>query len=198
MTRFERSVAAIRRSAWKSLSWTGLPALLATAWAVVDLPGEFMVMLAALLVSVFLLSLTGSASALMSARGMVRVIPYFSARVGDINTFMRGHAIARELEELDSLAVQHNVTPLSRFGFADDLRGEEVVWHEAAEGKQTVETLLRELATRQTDSETTIDLQALDDALARASDNGIRFCLLWREQNSTSAAEWDQRQGTAF
>jgi hypothetical protein len=49
-----------------------------------------------------------------------KIVPYFRQRLGDIDTFTRGHAIARSCQVLDDLAIQSGITPISAFGFNDD------------------------------------------------------------------------------
>ena len=132
----------------------------------------------------------------------VRIIPYFERRVGEIDTFLAGAALARSLLLLDELAAARGVTPLSAYGFGDDLRGEAVVWHMPDAGLQTVRTLaqaleaeperLRDAAAAQQ------DLARLEQALERAQVLGVRFALLLRHGNATSALEWERRAGSAF
>ncbi|MFO0910949.1 MAG: hypothetical protein U0794_21845 [Isosphaeraceae bacterium] len=130
------------------------------------------------------------------------IVPYFPSKVGNIDTFGRGHRLARWFEPLEELAATLNVRPLSDFGFADDLAGEKVVWHDPADGLRTVEALRASVADRDTgiphDPRLLEDLQHLSEALAIARDRKIAFSLLYRAMDGTSAQEWEVRQGTAF
>ena len=106
------------------------------------------------------------------------------------------------MQLLDQVAVEQDVTRLSDFGYNDDFCGEIVEWHEPANGLETVCVLLNEIESHPErvcgDSNLIDDLQKLAHALRRASDQGIRFSLLLRHGNSTSALEWERRIGTAF
>lgn len=179
---------------------TGTFALITTG-ATVFLNGSLI--LAAVALAVFLLfGLLGGLMGLYDTWRHVRVIPYFPRTVGEIETFLAGEALARNLAQLDAIAREAGATPLSDFGFNDDLFREPLTWHPAARGVDTVEILQSSL---QTTSEVVhdrqavlADLQKLKHALNRAADLDIPFCLLLRHGNSTSGQEWDVRQGTAF
>jgi hypothetical protein len=159
--------------------------------------------LAALAGAVFLLfGLLGGIGGLYDTRRFVRVIPYFQRKVGGICTFAAGQSLARCLRQLDAVAAELQVTPLSAFGFHDDLRGESLTWHAPDEGLHTVTTLLSELQVLAEQEGIPAgvlrDLRAWKHALERATAQGISFCILLRHGNATSAQEWDVRQGTAF
>ena len=130
----------------------------------------------------------------------VRVVPYFERDVGEIHTFLAGYALARNWERLDDLARELDSNRLSDFGFADDLEGDAVIWHEAAKGYYTVEALRqrieRDWVTR--DLELLRDLDALAHALSRAAEQHIRFSLLVLEGDGTSPMETARRAGTFF
>lgn len=120
------------------------------------------------------------------------VVPYFGSRVGEIETYTHGGAIARRVGELDELAGALGVRPLSVFGWNDDFAGEPLVWHESAEGLVTVEALLDHLRAEGADEAPIIDdLERIAHALARAAEKEIRFCLLLRHGTTTSGHEWD-------
>jgi hypothetical protein len=132
------------------------------------------------------------------------VCPYFESRGGDIETFGHGRALVRRHRELDALACRLGVAPLSSFGFADDLAGETLVWHDAADGLTTVEALLGALTPTGPGCEIprrepiVADLRRVADALAKAREKGIRFCLMVRSGDGTNAQEWQIRQGTVI
>lgn len=130
----------------------------------------------------------------------VRVVPYFERQVGGIRTFLAGSALARHWERLDDLARELDSDPLSAFGFAEDLEGEPVIWHDAAKGYDTVEALRqrieREWVTR--DLDLLRDLDALAHALSRAAEQRIRFSLLVWVGDGTSPMEMARRTGTFF
>jgi hypothetical protein len=155
-------------------------------------------------IAMAILSLFSIAAAysMYDVRHHVQVIPYFERTVGDIDTFLAGHALARSVTQLDEFARDNQLQPLSSFGFNDDLCGESLNWHLAEEGLKTVNGLLQLLPTRSEllrNHETLADdLEKLRHALERAKDQQIRFCLLLRHGNGTSGQEWSMRQGTAF
>ena len=130
------------------------------------------------------------------------ICPYFEREVGDIHTFGHGQILVRRHRELDALADRLGVAPFATFGFADDLAGRPVVWHDPATGLATFEALLGALA----DPACAIarkkpivaDLERIVDALKKARARGIRFSLDYRDGNGTSAQEWQVRKGTAF
>jgi hypothetical protein len=128
------------------------------------------------------------------------VLPYFQKRVGEISTYSSGESLARHVDELDELAITNAVTPLSSFGWNDDLEGEAVVWHASAEGLKTVNFLLIVLEREETawdDHAATInDLKTIAHALERADAQDIPFSFLLRHSSATNGQEWDARQGT--
>ncbi len=74
-----------------------------------------------------------------------QVVPYFERPVGGIDTFCHGQSLLRNLADLERLAEEIGVSPLSAFGWHDDMRGETVVWHDPAVGLKTVKALLTHL-----------------------------------------------------
>ncbi len=188
----------LRASLW-AMGVTGLVAL------TLDLAAVFAngpLFLAALASAVFLVfGLLASVGAMIDCR-TARVMPYFRRHVGEIDTFLAGEALARHLPFLDDLAARCDLPPLSAFGFADDLNGETLTWHNPSEGLRTVLRLrnsLQELPEDVLDHLAVLeDLQKLEQALQRAEAQDIPFCLLFRHGNTTSGHEWSVRQGTAF
>lgn len=160
-------------------TWRGVVALVLFAWA-----------------------LFGTWTAVVDALFFGTICPYFEREVGDIDTFARGRHLARWLGELDDLAARLGVTPFSRYGFADDLRGETLVWHDPAEGLAVVESLLAGLdqsdVPERDRPRLAADLRRVAHALSKARDKGIRFCLMHRPDNVTSGQEWEVRKGTVF
>lgn len=132
----------------------------------------------------------------------VKVVLYFERKLGHIDTFLAGHTMARVLSQLDAIAIEQEVRPLSTFGFADDLRGESLQWHDSEEGLLTIAAIIRRIA--DLDIPETILRPLLDDltkwhaALERVASEGVSFCILLRHGNSTSGHEWDVRKGSAF
>jgi hypothetical protein len=199
----ERHYVALA-SAWRyavvAIAATGTLAVGLTLGAVFDgVPTA----LAAIACAAFLLfGLLGGIGGLYDTWRYVRIIPYFQRRVGEIDTFLAGEALARRLRCLDRLAAFCGVTPLSEFGFNDDLRNEPLLWHPADHGLQSVHALLSALEEKSDVVEDRAvlvrDLQKLEHALSRAAQQGIPFCLLLRHGNATSGHEWSVRQGTAF
>lgn len=154
--------------------------------------------LAALLVAAFLYFVVAS---IFGIRDMFRVciLPYFERRLGTADTFLRGSSLLGHSRALDDLAKQLGVSPLSNFASGDDMIWfERLQWHDPKEALRTTEQLLNsELA--KTWSENLIsDLNSLQAALAEASKQSVRFCLLLREGSYTSGLEMDRRKGSFF
>ncbi len=131
------------------------------------------------------------------------IVPYFERRVGDIHTFGSGSEVAKHCQELDEFSLRLGLTPLSAFGFDDEYFGEKLTWHSAEIGLVTVVGLLqffRENDDRTVSSNGQLirELVAIEDALRKAAEHGIKFCLLLRIGNVTNAMEWEQRKGTCF
>jgi len=130
------------------------------------------------------------------------IVPYFQRQLGDIHTFARGHEVAKCCQKLDELALRLGLTPLSAFGFNDDFAGEELAWHAPELGLSTVSGLLLALSQGSHISEKreqlVTELTAIEDALRKASDRSVPFCLLVRAGGGTNSMEWEQRKGTCF
>jgi hypothetical protein len=74
-----------------------------------------------------------------------------------------------------------DVPPLSSFGFADDVYGQEVRWHPASEGRRTVGALARGLDDRlRSVPAVAEDLDALATALGVAGQREVAFALMLR------------------
>lgn len=86
--------------------------------------------------------------------------------------------------------------PLSTFGFADDLNGETLIWHDAARGLKTVATLLSRCeAEIEPLMGVKLDLEHLKSALEDAARKNVSFCLLLRHSNVWGVGEMNIRQG---
>ncbi len=146
----------------------------------------------------YLLCLSGLSCTL--CRG--QVVPYFEHCVGEIDTFCHGQSLLRNLAELDRIAREVLVAPLSDFGWGDDMLGQNVVWHEPTAGLKTVKSLLAQLQSedlaRPNAAGIIDDLERIAHALERAAAEGCRFSLLLRYSDATNGQEWDIRQGTCF
>ena len=150
----------------------------------------------------FLVWLLFSSPSVSASYYYVRVTPYFRSRVGETTTYCSGHGLARHMLELDELARTLGVTPLSEFGWNDDLAGEELVWHDAARGLKTVNALLAHLQVDEfaesEQAEVIDDLKRIANDLGRADQQSIPFCLLLQHGDATSGWEHDRRKGTFF
>ncbi len=158
---------------------------------------------AALSAAIFILfGLLGSLMNVVDTIRYVRVMPYYERELGGIDTFLTGYALAKYLNQLDTLAIEHGVRTISSFGFADDLRGETLVWHDGAAGIACVRALLAAIDEQAMPADVREairrDLRAWEHALNEACTQGVRFCVLMIHGNATSGHEWDIRQGSAF
>lgn len=126
-----------------------------------------------------------------------RIIPVFRPHAPKgSQTFLRGFALARNFDRLEQLASEGKVPPLSTYGFACALHGEEMSWHAAGQAAPTVEHLLRTVQRKGEDeAELAQDLEALLGALSSADDQ-TEMALLLRCSNFTSALEWERIGGS--
>jgi len=128
------------------------------------------------------------------------VVPYFRQPLGGIDTFTRGYAVAKSCQELDEIAVVSGITPLSAFGFNDDLNREELVWHAPERGLETIRVLLSRLRAsspgRPDEEQLIEELNAMAEALNKAAELAVPFCLFLRVVTGTCAQEWEVRQGS--
>lgn len=193
-------LGSAKRYAFKALAVTGSFMLIALAVVLYYgiHPG-----VAAFAIAIFVLfGVIGGLGWVYDSTRYVRVMLYFGRALGDIDTFLAGYTLARYLGQLDALATAHGAEPISAFGFADDLRGETLVWHDANEGLQCVRTLRQAIEgqpiANDVRSEIERDLLAWEHALNKASEQDVKFCVLLMHGNSTSGHEWDVRKGSAF
>ena len=194
-----RVVRETWRAVLKSLAVTGVIAALLTSAAILWDGWAFV---AAVADAIFLLVCWGSICSVVDVTRYATIHPYFEKSVGEIDTFASGYEVARRCLQLDQIATEHAVIPLSRFGFNDDMCGEHVEWHDAAAGLATFRLLAEEIE-RHPDrfarhKKLAAELNAICHALQRASEQGIRFSLLLRHNSGTNAMEWEQRKGSAF
>lgn len=128
----------------------------------------------------------------------IRVFPYFDEPL-EADTFLHGHALARNWGRLEDLSRKNHLPSLSRFGFADPLRGEERKWWSAKEGVTSVQGLLRAVraAPHLFDDAAQVcdDLERLERAFVLAHTRGARFALLVEVGNGTNSLAWEQRGG---
>ncbi len=124
-----------------------------------------------------------------------RIVPYFESRIGRHDAFRHGAVVARRCASLDELCLARGVRPISSFGFADDIRGERVVWYDASEGLLTIRELMAAVHEEILLGE---DLRAMEQALLRASEEDIRFCFILRNgmDHYISPMEMDRRVGS--
>lgn len=124
-----------------------------------------------------------------------RIVPYFESRIGRHDAFRHGAVVARRCASLDELCLARGVRPISSFGFADDIRGERVVWYDASEGLLTIRELVAAVHEEILLGE---DLRAMEQALLRASEEDIRFCFILRNgmDHYISPMEMDRRVGS--
>jgi hypothetical protein len=125
--------------------------------------------------------------------------PYFERPLGAAKTYAHGKALGQRFPELDTWAEGLGVRPVASYGFADDLRGETLVWHDPLEGLMTFRLLLERLEEldREEDAELRDDLRRVVDALRAAAAEEVRFCLVLAA-GYTCAREHEVRQGSFF
>jgi hypothetical protein len=129
----------------------------------------------------------------------IRIIPYFSNRVPEADTFLYGHAIAANSRTLDEIAKAKSLKPLCTFGFKDDRTAQRLIWHNPDDGIKTVEALLAQVqedAKNFFDSDTLVsDLNRMLVALKAVQVRKLKFCLLVWIGDAVSLMEMDQRKG---
>jgi len=131
-----------------------------------------------------------------------RIVPYFESHVATYpdnqpDAFDTGIFLVRHCRQLDDIAKNIGVKPLSDFGFKDDQDAQKLIWHESSEGIRTVEVLVAKMSDGTTPSDLMTDLVRLRDYLRKAQAKGIRFCLIIRAglDKFISPVEMDNRKG---
>jgi hypothetical protein len=126
-----------------------------------------------------------------------RLYPYYNAPLPRAGTYWSGQALLRNLVYLDRLAEKKGIKSLSSYGFPDGYKGETVVWHDAAEGIQTVEGLriaVSEEPEAVDDADRVIsDLERVYNALERARGRAIRFAFLLEYPHGDNTISWQMR-----
>jgi hypothetical protein len=196
---YERIRSAKRRSV-VAFGITGLLCLLGLLGAIFSYVPP---LVAAFFAAIFVLfGLIWAIASFFDMTHYVQIIPYFQRPLTGIDTFLAGHTLVRFLNQLDRIAEQQNARTISSFGFADDLQGEQVVWHEPQVGLQTIlaiQNAVRQSNVPQATARLLLaDLSKWQQALERACAEQVLFCVLLRHGNSTSGHEWAVRQGSAF
>ena len=129
----------------------------------------------------------------------IRIVPYFSDRVPEADTFMHGFAIAANSQTLDETAKAKTVSPLCAFGFRDDQTAQRLIWHEPEEGIRTIETLLAEVQQNSADflhgEELQSDLNRVLVAVKAVQTRKLKFCLLVWIGDMVSPLQMDRRKG---
>ncbi len=126
----------------------------------------------------FSISLVHSFGSLMSLPTLFRpkVMVYFTKR---LNAFAESKSLFKHIEFIDDVAIKSGTKPLSRFLSKDDLWDEEVIWHHPSEGINLIENLILSLPDDHESSQVIkSDLIIFLDALKKASDAGLQFCIL--------------------
>ncbi len=143
--------------------------------------------------------LLGMTATHLAYRYRVRIFPYYDQALPGAETYLSGHALARNCLHLDRLADERGLKGMSAFGFNDALLGEPIVWHDPGEGLATVSGLLAAVANRPEAVDdaraVTTELTKIQTALALARDKNVRFAFLLELGDSTSARVWEIRQG---
>jgi hypothetical protein len=121
--------------------------------------------------------------------------PYFyeSLNGKGRDTAFGGHAIAERLDELDIFAQDHEIRPLSSFGFRDSFNNAEVDWHSPDEGLSTVEWLLEHAELHEAERD---ELSKIAKSLRVAIESNVQFCFHMRFADGTSGLEHERREGS--
>jgi hypothetical protein len=152
--------------------------------------------LAAFFAAAFLYFLVAS---FLSGRDMfrVRLLPYFSKRLGHTSPFLEGTSLLWHTRQLDDIAAKLGARPLSDFASGDDMiLGERLRWFDAQPALETVSRLQECPEAAAFPAELKSDLKCLREALASACLKQIQFCLLLREGSFASGLEMDRRKGS--
>lgn len=117
--------------------------------------------------------------------------------------------LARHCVALDKIALGAGLTPLSDFGFGDDLNNEMIVWHAPEHGLQAISGLVQELESRCFSADSLpaeeamviaeadaiiADLESVRDRLLDACKSQTRFCFIFHE-DAINGIEIEMRKG---
>jgi hypothetical protein len=129
----------------------------------------------------------------------LRIVPFFSGRVPDADTFLKGRQLASHSRWLDEVAEQLNLTTPSRFGFRGESLCLRPCWHIASDGIRTFQGLLDSVRDRPAQSADRAallaDLERVLKALKTAETLGVKFCLIPRLGRMVSPLEISQKRG---
>jgi hypothetical protein len=135
-----------------------------------------------------------------------KILPYFEKgqESPEGSTYASGEALARNCRYLDDIAIERDIEPLAKFGFADDFPypWRKIEWFEAERGLKSISFLIAFLrdnpeAIPEPD-EVFSDLTKIEFRLKDASRRNIPFRFILHYANATNQMEQDQRQGTYF
>jgi hypothetical protein len=125
-----------------------------------------------------------------------RVIAMYRPAVANSGTFSRGYAVAENFDELERVAEELGVPPLSTFGFAEAIHGETTQWSSAAQVVPTLRALQQHLADTGEKPDLFFDIEALLGAALRSEQEGGEVALLVRCSNVTSTLQWNRNGGS--
>lgn len=184
------------------LFWTCVQVLLGTAFAalgsVVLLYTDFNTLFCSLFTASFLVMIVCSIAGLINQfRG--RLLPYFQKPLGQNGTLLIGKSLLWHSRELDDLALELGLRPLSEFCSGDELIGDEqLVFYPPQDALKTTEKLLAWIRAVGFPQDLICDLAQLRKALRNAVERQVNFCLLLREGPGATGQEMQMRLGSFF
>ena len=126
------------------------------------------------------------------------IYPYFTARISGRSDWPGHRALLRNGRAIDDAISAHGAKPLSFFGFADDLYGGTVVWHDPAEGIASIRIAEAVLPSMPISEDDRLLLgpifRNVIDRLDRARKEQVQFCFIIRG-GATNGLEQECRQG---
>lgn len=139
---------------------------------------------------------------LVSLDGGPSIKPYFEKRIGGIDTYSHGRAIAKNCKALDQAALDLGIEPLSSFGFEDSFKNANLTWYDSRSGLKSVQALLHFVRLKSgavCDTQAVItELERIETALKKAGEQNVSFCLTIDTTHTTNAMEHEQREGSFF
>lgn len=128
-----------------------------------------------------------------------RLILLYERGVPGTDTFLSGHALARNGLRLDAMARRAGAIAFSDFGFPDPLVGVKVFWLPARDGLATVNALIGAVDAQcdcvDNPSAVLQELVRLREGLQLAELERVRFSFLIETGNCTSELVWERRGG---